>query len=123
MRAIGCVGAIVGFAPVNVVTAADAFGPAGTTPAAHSFTVRKLKLTSSRDAQFVVPNDAKTFGVGADPATICDVLRQAGAPTDRITVSVSCLLVRVGNRLLLIDAGLGPKSHGGLIGSLHEVGV
>ncbi len=105
------------------VSAADTFGPKGATPAAHSFSVGKLKLTSLHDAQFVIPNDGKTFGVGTDPAKTSDVLRAAGAPTDRITLSVSALLVRTGHRLLLIDTGLGPTAHGGLLGSLHEAGV
>jgi glyoxylase-like metal-dependent hydrolase (beta-lactamase superfamily II) len=123
MRAISWVTVVVGLVLGNVAAAADSFGPAGAAPAAHSFDVGKFKLTSLHDAQFVIPNDAKTVGVGADPAAIGEVLRQAGAPTDRITLSVNCLLVRVGHRLLLIDTGLGPKAHGGLIGSLHEVGV
>jgi glyoxylase-like metal-dependent hydrolase (beta-lactamase superfamily II) len=93
------------------------------TPAAHSFTVGKLKLTALHDAQFVIPNDGKTFGVGVDTSAMSDVLRSAGAPTDRITLSVSALLVRSGHRLLLLDTGLGPKLHGGLLASLHEAGV
>lgn len=103
--------------------AADTFGPKPAQPAAHTFTVGKLKLTSLHDAQFVMPNDGKTFGVGVDPAAVSDVLRAAGAPTDRITLSVDALLVRSGHRLLLIDTGLGPKMHGSLPQSLHEAGA
>ncbi len=103
--------------------AADAFGPLAVAPAAHSFTVGKLKLTALHDAQFVIPNDGKTFGVGVDTGAVSDLLRSAGAPTDRITLSVNALLVRTGHRLLLIDTGLGPKLHGGMLGSLQEAGV
>ena len=103
--------------------AADAFGPISTQPSAHPFTVGKLKLTSLHDAQYVVPNDGKTFGIGVDTKTMSDLLRAAGAPTDRITLSVNALLVRTGHRLLLIDTGLGPKLHGVLLQSLAQAGV
>jgi glyoxylase-like metal-dependent hydrolase (beta-lactamase superfamily II) len=103
--------------------AAVGFGPNTVQPAAHLFTVGKLKLATLHDAQLVMPNDGKTFGVGVDPGTVGDVLRKAGAPTDRITLSVNALLVRTGHRVVLIDTGLGPKAHGALLGSLHEAGV
>jgi glyoxylase-like metal-dependent hydrolase (beta-lactamase superfamily II) len=105
------------------VRAADTFGPASVLPEAKSFQVGKLKLTVLHDAQFVVPNDAKTFGVDATPAAMSDLLRAAGAPTDRITVSVNVLLVHVGRRVVLIDTGVGPKAHGTLMASLGEAKV
>jgi len=105
------------------VDAAVAYGPATVAPAAHEFTLGKLKLATLHDAQFVIPNDGKTFGVGADAAAVTDVLRAAGAPTDRITLSVNALLVRMGHHVVLIDTGIGQKSHGELLGSLHEAGV
>lgn len=117
VAAIGSLGLAVS------VHAAAAFGPSGGPPAAHAFTVGKLKLTSLHDAQFVVPNDGKTFGTGVAPATTGELLRAAGAPTDRLTLSVNALLVRTGHRLVLIDTGLGPKAHGALLESLHEAGV
>jgi glyoxylase-like metal-dependent hydrolase (beta-lactamase superfamily II) len=123
MRGTIWVTALVGFALSVTAGAADTFGPSGTPPAAHSFTIGKIKLISLHDAQFVVPNDGKTFGVGVDTAAMSDLLRAAGAPTDRITLSVNALLVRTGHRVLLIDTGLGPKLHGGLLGSLQEAGV
>jgi glyoxylase-like metal-dependent hydrolase (beta-lactamase superfamily II) len=123
MRAFSLIASVVGLMVGHAAGAADGFGAAGAVPAAHSFTVGKLKLTALRDAQFVLPNDAKTFGIGADPAAVAEVLRKAGAPSDRITLSVDALLVRTGKRVVLIDTGLGPKAHGGLLGSLHEVGV
>jgi glyoxylase-like metal-dependent hydrolase (beta-lactamase superfamily II) len=52
-----------------------------------------------------------------------DVLRAAGAPTDRITLSVNVLLVHDGRRVVLIDTGLGPKAHGTLMASLGEAKV
>jgi glyoxylase-like metal-dependent hydrolase (beta-lactamase superfamily II) len=123
MRGITWVGALVSLGMAVSVNAAVAFGPAAAPPAAHEFTLGKLKLATLHDAQYVVPNDGKTFGVGADPAAVADVLRAAGAPTDRITLSVNALLVRMGHRVVLIDTGLGQKVHGALLESLHEAGV
>ena len=105
------------------VAAAETFGPQPVPPAAHSFNVGKLQLTALHDTQFVMANDSKTFGVGVDPTTMSALLRAAGAPTDRITLSVNELLVRTGHRLVLIDTGLGPKAHGSLMASLAEAGV
>jgi glyoxylase-like metal-dependent hydrolase (beta-lactamase superfamily II) len=123
MRGITWVAALVSLGVAVSVNAAVAFGPATVAPAAHEFTLGKLKLATLHDAQFVVPNDSKTFGVGADTAAVTDVLRTAGAPTDRITLSVNALLVRMGHRVVLIDTGIGQKAHGELLGSLHEAGV
>src|SRR5690348_9488320 len=123
MRGITSVAALIGLAMAVSVDAAVAFGPATVAPAAHEFTLGKLKLATLHDAQFVIPNDGKTFGVGADTAAVTGVLRAAGAPTDRITLSVNALLVRMGHRVVLIDTGLGPKVHGELLESLHEAGV
>jgi glyoxylase-like metal-dependent hydrolase (beta-lactamase superfamily II) len=115
--------ALVGLGLSSGVRADDAFGPISVLPAVKSFSVGTLKLTALHDAQYVVPNDGKTFGVGVNPSAVTDVLRAAAAPTDRITLSVNALLVRTGRRVLLIDTGLGPKAHGGLVASLSEAGV
>jgi glyoxylase-like metal-dependent hydrolase (beta-lactamase superfamily II) len=105
------------------VRAADTFGPASVLPAEKSFRVGALKLTVLHDAQYVVANDGKTFGVEAGPAAVSDLLRAAGAPTDRITLSVNVLLVRTGRHVLLIDTGIGAKAHGALMTSLAEARV
>ncbi|HEY7886608.1 MAG TPA: MBL fold metallo-hydrolase [Steroidobacteraceae bacterium] len=92
-------------------------------PAAHTFQMGALSLTALRDAQILVANDGKTFGLGVSPRAVGNVLRAAGAPPDQITLSVDTLLVRTGRRLVLIDTGLGPRYHGALPGSLKLVGV
>jgi len=103
--------------------AEDTYGPASVRPAVHPFRLGALKLTAVRDAQIVLPNDGKTFGVDSSVGAVSDVLRAAGAPTDRITLSVDALLVRTGGRVVLIDTGLGTQNHGNLTGSLAEDGV
>ena len=97
--------------------------PAPVEPEAATFRLGALQLSALRDADNVVDNDGKTFGVGIDPAATASVLRAAGAPTDKITLSVDALLVRAPGRVMLFDTGLGPKVHGVLIASLAKVGV
>jgi glyoxylase-like metal-dependent hydrolase (beta-lactamase superfamily II) len=92
-------------------------------PAAKSFNVGALSLTALRDEQISVANDGKTFGLGVSTRAVGEVLRAAGAPADRITLSVNALLVRAGHRLILIDTGLGPRYHGQLLASLKVAGV
>lgn len=92
-------------------------------PAARSFHVGAVSVTALHDAQIVIDNDGKTFGLGVSPRTVGNVLRAAGAPADRITLSVNELLVRTGHRLILIDTGLGPQQHGALLGSLKLASV
>ncbi len=112
---------LLGAGAVSHARAAIDFVPVA--PAARSFRVGALSVTALHDAQIVVPNDGKTFGLGVDPRTVGNVLRSAGAPADRITLSVNALLVRTGHRLILIDTGLGPQQHGVLIRSLELAGV
>lgn len=92
-------------------------------PAAQSFHVGALRLTALHDAQVLVPNDGKTFGLGVGTHAVGNVLRAAGAPVDQVTLSVNALLVRTGRQLVLIDTGLGPRYHGALLGSLKVAGV
>jgi hypothetical protein len=111
MRAATWLVASLGLGLSLGVPAADStFGPSSGPPAAKSFNLGKLQLTVLHDAQFVIPNDSKTFGVDSTPAAVGAVLRAGGAPTDRITLSVDALLVREGRRILLIDTGFGEKA-------------
>jgi glyoxylase-like metal-dependent hydrolase (beta-lactamase superfamily II) len=82
-----------------------------------------LSLTALHDAQIVVANDGKTFGLGVSTSDVGEVLHAAGAPPDRITISVGALLVRTGRRVILIDTGFGPRYHGALPASLKLAGV
>jgi glyoxylase-like metal-dependent hydrolase (beta-lactamase superfamily II) len=101
----------------------DAFGPKAVTAAAQPFKLGPFQLIALRDAQFVVPNDGKTFGSDADVATLGNLLKASNLPDDRLTLSVNALLVRDGKRVILIDSGLGPAAHGALMASLKEAGI
>jgi glyoxylase-like metal-dependent hydrolase (beta-lactamase superfamily II) len=101
---------------------AGEFGPQPVAPAAHAFHIGGLQAWSLADAQFVIPNDAKTFGVDADPDAVAEVLKAEDLPTDRITLSVDALLVHVGKLVLLFDTGIGAAHHGALLKSLAVAG-
>jgi len=108
---------------LTLALVAEAQGTVRVTPAAESFHLGALELVALRDAGFVVPNDGKTFGLGASPTAVAAVLKSAGAPTDKVSLSVDALLVKAPGRLILIDTGLGPKVGGVLLASLAKAGV
>jgi len=95
--------------------------PPNAPPAAVARTLGDLTLYTLRDAEFAAPNDGKTFGVGpgVGPAKVAEVLTAAGAPADKISLSVDALLVKSGGRILLFDTGVG----GVLLDSLALAGV
>jgi glyoxylase-like metal-dependent hydrolase (beta-lactamase superfamily II) len=106
-----------------MAASAASAGPVAAEPAAQVFTLGALKLIALRDAFYVAPNDGKTFGTDVGPAAVAEVLRAAGAPTDRITVAVDALLVEMPGRRLLLDTGLGSGAHGVLMASLAKSGI
>ncbi len=110
-------------AALSATAAAPPPGPMASPPEARSFTLGALKLTALHDANFAAPNDGKTFGVDVGPAAVAKLLGDAGQPGDRIAVSVNVLLVQMPNRIILLDTGLGPTAHGGVVDSLARAGV
>jgi glyoxylase-like metal-dependent hydrolase (beta-lactamase superfamily II) len=100
-----------------------AMGPGPVPAAATSFRVGSLSVSALSDTEYVLPNDGKIFGVDAGAAAVAQVLRAAQAPADAITLPVDALLVRDGARVILIDAGLGPKLAGALVASLALTGT
>lgn len=115
--------ALLGFAAAPAFAADAGFGPQTVPPQAYSFTLGKSRAAALHDAQFVFANDGKTIGVGETPEAVAQVLRAAGAPSDRITLSINALLVRSGKRVMLVDAGLGAGVNGAVAASLKEAGV
>lgn len=92
-------------------------------PDARTFQVGKLELIAVHDAQYIMPNDGKIFGVDAGADAVTQVLKTAGAPTDKVTLSVDGLVVKDGKHLVLIDTGIGAKNGGVLLQSLGKAGV
>jgi glyoxylase-like metal-dependent hydrolase (beta-lactamase superfamily II) len=97
--------------------------PVATEPAAQTITLGGVRFTALRDALNVVPNDGSVFGTDVGPAAVAGALRAAGQPTERVTLSVDALLVRMNGRTVLIDTGLGPRAGGVLMRSLAMAGV
>ncbi len=123
MRALIVVVAILGLGASSGTRADDTFGPVPGSPEFRPFKLGKLQLIALRDAQIVLHNDGKTFGVDAGPAAVGELLKANGLPDDRITLGIDALLVRTGHRVVLLDTGIGPKGSGNLLASLKAAGV
>lgn len=93
---------------------------AQTAPAARSFTLGTLQAWSLRDSALIVANDGSLF---ANPTAVAQVLSAAGAPTDKISLDVDVLMIRMPGHLVLLDAGWGSAGHAVLRQSLASVGV
>ncbi len=102
---------------------AQAAGPEAVAPEAKAFHIGTFQAWSLRDLLNVVPNDNSVIGQGQTQVEVATVLKAAGQPTDHIPLSIDALLVKTGNRVVLIDTGMGPKAHGVLIESLAKAGV
>lgn len=113
-----CLAAAAAVVPIVALAA-----PEPAAPAATDFRVGAYRLTALADARNVVPNDGSVFGQDQTPAAVGAVLRAAGLPDDKVTLSVDALLVRWPGKVVLIDTGLGPKAGGALMGSLARAGV
>ena len=103
-----------------------ASGPAANAPEPEPYAVRSevyrfrigdMEAMALREGAKHLPNDGKIFGVGQAPSTIGAALTQAGLAADGIDISFQPLLVRDGDRLVLIDAGSGPTM-GPLVGQM-----
>jgi glyoxylase-like metal-dependent hydrolase (beta-lactamase superfamily II) len=110
-------------ATIAAPSSADEFGASAPAPAAQTFKLGALTLVAVRDSQFVAHNDAKIFGADAGVPAVAEVLKAAGLPDDRISVSVGALVVRTHGHIVLIDTGNGPKAHGVLPDSLRIAGI
>jgi glyoxylase-like metal-dependent hydrolase (beta-lactamase superfamily II) len=114
---------MAGLAVLAVGTARAADGPGAVAPEVQTFTLGGLKLVALHDGRFIAPNNAQTFGVDAGPAAVAAILAKAGAPTDKITVSVNVLVVITPRHVALLDTGLGPRAGGVLQASLAQAGI
>ncbi len=103
-------------------TLAAAPAPQPVAPEARWFTVGQVRVAALHDADFLIPNDGKTFGTDVGVPAVAAVLAAAGAPTDTIKVSVDALLVKLPGHVVVIDTGYGPASGGQLIPSLAAAG-
>ena len=109
-------------APATEAAAAPATSPDG-----HAFKVGQLDLMALRDGAMTgVPNDNKVLGVGETPEAVAAVLTANGLPGNSFDLSIQPLLVRDGQRVVLLDAGGGASmgaTAGKLPASLRAAGV
>lgn len=90
------------------------------------FTVGALRLAALRDGVIVVPvAESPWVQAGATAEQVRELLTTGGAPTDAVHLPVQPLLVRDGDRVVLIDAGAGGQMGTAnlLVGSLRAAGV
>ncbi len=105
--------------------------PAATAPSSKAdgvkgFAVGELSAMALHDGGLDFPNDGKTFGVGHAPAEVAALLAAAGAPTDKLSLSIQPLLVKTVDRVLLFDTGAGTNmgaNGGGLPAAMATAGV
>ena len=111
-------------------TKADRAGPAAAAPAqavatgAYAFRIGALEAVALKDGDLVLANKAGE-SPWADTAAVSRTLADAGQPRDSIHMSIQPLLIRDGDRLVLIDTGAGGQmgTEGRLMASLRAAGV
>lgn len=105
--------------------AAPASAPAtAQNPDVHAFRIGALEATALKDGVILVPNAADETP-WADTAAARALLTAAGQPGDVIHLPVQPLLVRDGERVVLIDTGAGGRmgTQNKLVASLRAAGV
>lgn len=72
-----------------------------------TFHVGALEAVALKDGELDVRNDNQTFGIGRTPPEVAAVLTAAALPDNPIHLFIDPLLVRDGDRKVLIDTGAG----------------
>jgi glyoxylase-like metal-dependent hydrolase (beta-lactamase superfamily II) len=102
----------------------EAAAPAVASPDVHPFRIGALEAWSLRDGTIVLPAGGADVP-WKDAGAVTAALTAAGQPTDAIHLSIQPLLIRDGDRLVLIDTGAGGAmgTEGALQASLAAAGV
>jgi glyoxylase-like metal-dependent hydrolase (beta-lactamase superfamily II) len=91
-----------------------------------TFQIGAAQGMALRDGALEFPNDGKTFAIDHLPADVAALLTAAGLPSDKLSLSIQPLLVRIADRVVLFDTGagtnMGPAGNG-LPESLAAAGV
>lgn len=111
-----------GLLAVFIPARAYADGIVKVSPEAREFRIGDVRVAALRDSRFEFANDGKTFGLGISPERVAETLRVGGA-TGALYLEVDALLVRTGDRVVVIDTGLGKRFDGALVRSLALAGV
>lgn len=101
--------------------------PAQTSQAVEgSFSIGELTAIPLRDGGIEFPNDNKIIAVGKKPEDVAQLLSAAGVPTDKLSLTITPLLVKTSDRVLLFDTGAGANfgpSAGSLTKSMGDAGI
>jgi glyoxylase-like metal-dependent hydrolase (beta-lactamase superfamily II) len=74
----------------------------------HAFKLGQLDLVALEDGIISMPMaESPWIKAGAEAQVVTDLFAKAGLPTDKVELGVHPLLVKDGDRLILIDAGAG----------------
>lgn len=104
----------------------DAAPAAAASADVHPFTVGTLRLAALRDGEIAAPvAESPWVEAGAPAAEVTALLTAAAAPSDAVHLSIQPLLVRDGDRVVLLDAGAGGQmgAENKLVASLRAAGV
>ncbi|WP_374275430.1 MBL fold metallo-hydrolase [Brevundimonas sp.] len=91
----------------------------------HGFRIGEFQAWALRDGSLSFPNDNETVAIGESAEDTDAVLTAAGLPTDEVSLGLQPLLVRMGERTVLFDAGAAGQmgTQGLLPQSLTSAGV
>ena len=106
-------------------SAKEITAPAPVSPDVSAVRIGTLEATALRDGTIKIPAGDARSSPWANTAEISALLTASGATDDMIHLSIQPLLVRDGERVVLIDAGAGGQmgTEGKLTASLRSAGV
>lgn len=99
--------------------------PYATRPEAWPFQIGGVQAWALREGAKRLANDTRIFGVGQTPEAVDQALEARGLAANGIDISFQPLLLRTGNRLILLDAGSVSNAGPGvglLVQSLRQAG-
>lgn len=91
-----------------------------------SFAIGEFSAIALRDGGIEFPNDNKIIGVDQKPEDVAAVLSAAGLPTDKLSLTITPLLVKTSDRVLLFDTGAGTNfgpGAGSIDKSMADAGI
>ena len=91
----------------------------------HAFRIGGLQAAALRDGELAFPATDGEMSPWSDTAAVSNLLRASGQADGQVHLSIQPLLVRTGDRVILIDAGAGGQmgTEGKLLASLRAAGV
>lgn len=108
-------------------TTQEAPAPTPASPAVEgSFSIGEFAAIPLRDGGLEFPNDNKIIAINKKPDDVAGVLSAAGLPTDKLSLTITPLLVKASDRVLLFDTGAGSNfgpSAGTLGKSMADAGL